>query len=66
MQWQSSLGALYRRAKQFDKALPHLEKAVQLDPNNPDALRNYAVALRRAKPRQSRRGDAPSDSASTQ
>jgi tetratricopeptide (TPR) repeat protein len=44
VQWRSSLGALYRRAKQFDKALPHLEKAVQLDPNNPDALRNYAVA----------------------
>lgn len=33
----------------IEHACTHLKKAIELDPNNPDALRNYAVALRQAK-----------------
>src|SRR6266498_3837347 len=36
--WQASLGTIYREKKEFGKAIPHLEKAVQLDPKDAMAL----------------------------
>lgn len=41
-----TLGNIYASLKQFDKAMPHYEKAVTLDPNKTQALNNIGIAYK--------------------
>lgn len=42
---QAAAGLLYDRLNEPKKSESHFEKALALDPNNPDTLNNYAVVL---------------------
>ncbi|HMN43199.1 MAG TPA: type IV pilus biogenesis/stability protein PilW [Povalibacter sp.] len=42
---QAAAGLLYDRLNEPRKSAAHMDKAVSLDPNNPDILNNYAVML---------------------
>ena len=46
--WQSSLGKIYREKKEYGKAIPHLEKAVMLDPKTWQDVLGVMMAVRSA------------------